>query len=639
MPSLVPITTSSRTIVPLNSSTQSASQFGFGQYQSIGANYGLYGSYAQPQAIGTNHRGISEKSRIIMALKSQILSEVDWALQSLARNSIQPYLQFEEDNFIAQELIQYLYKPYQLVHDKKYCSVNQSTLTHSLDALLTLRNSAQDLSNQQWLSQITGFKKQLIDILKFLSGWFFQPAKKIDELVGFEDQFSETLAYIIDLLEPLTCYYINNSKHDVLFTTLLQILCVTDDKNLFINTLKCVSHLLITWHKNSKGSDEDDENSDDNDTGNNQALDQEEDDTKITNNCVDALTDSQLEHIINTLLVGDNDLNNAVLDFLKMYLFSEALHNDHPNSVKDSQRFRLRHLLQLSTTRANYETLVKQLPLLLVSNLPLSEPVKPQPVPNTILTRRTQHSNAPLAAPELTKDLYRIMLQFPEPARATTWLHCCYEPTTSEEVEVTQISIWKSYETQFQEIWKVDGRDRSPNLHPLLPAVDFIKNVTKAFPNAEAKVLTIRVDGEEQPKKKFIIQGIQPRQFPVSIETGNYEALRSISEISHQEQLTTLSIGHFDSRRFQNFVASESELILSEDNRVFPSHLNSINESSREILEYIIREVLDKEHDLDHVASNIFRLHNSYWLPDLVYANPSLVESGIVNIEWLSYLL
>jgi len=296
-------------------------------------------------------------------------------------------------------------------------------------------------------------------------------------------------------------------------------------------------------------------------------------------------------------------------------------------------------LLQLSTTKANYETLVKQLPLLLVSNLPLAEPTEPQPVPNTILTRRTQYSIAPLAAPELTKDLYRIMLQFPEPARATTWLHCCYEPTTSEEVEVTQISIWKSYETQFQEIWKVDGRDRNPNLHPLLPAVDFIKNVTKAFPNAEAKVLTVQTEGEEQPRKKFIIQGIQPRQFPVSIETGNYEALKSFSETSQQEGVATLPIGHFDSRGFENFVASELELILSAENQVSLSHLNSINETSREILEYIFQEIVEKEHDHDHVASNLFRLHNSYWLPDLIYANPSLVESGIINSKWLQYLL
>ncbi|KAI5969128.1 RSC9 [Candida margitis] len=636
MPSLVPVTANSRTIIPLNGPTSDVPQIGFASYQSIGSNYGLYGSYNQPQTIGSNHRGINERSRIIMALKSGIPSEVDWALMSLARNSIQPYLQFEEETFIAHELIKYLFRPFQLIHDKKYELVDQSMITHSLDALLTLRNSVQDLSNQQWLSQIPSFKKQVIDILKILSGWFFQAGKQIKELVNFEDQFSEALTYIIDLLEPLTCYYINNTKNDVLFNTLFPILLATADKNLFINTLKCISHLLITWHKNAKGSDEEDDGVDNED----QTLDpNDDDDTKVTNNCVDAITDQQLEHIVNTLLVGDNDLNNTVLDFLKMYLFSEALHNDYPNSVKDSQILRLKNLLQLSTTKANYETLIKQLPLLLVSNLALTEPMEPQPVPNTFLTRRTQHSNAPIAAPELTKDLYRIMLQFPEPARATTWLHCCYEPTTGEEVEVTQISIWKSYETQFQEIWKLDGRDRNPNLHPLLPAVDFIKNVTKAFPNAEAKVLSVHTEGEEQPKKKFIIQGIQPRQFPVNIETGNYEALKSYAEISQHEGSTSVPIGHFDSRGFENFVTSQMEVYLSEDNKVSQSQLSSINESSRDILEYVIQEVLEKEHDHDHVASNLFRLHNSYWLPDLVYANPSLVETGIVNGKWLKYLL
>ena len=73
-------------------------------------------------------------------------------------------------------------------------------------------------------------------------------------------------------------------------------------------------------------------------------------------------------------------MNNAVLDFLKMYLFSEALHEKYSSSIKDSQRHRLRKLLQLNTSKATFNTLMKQLPLLLVSDLPLNEPIEEQPV-------------------------------------------------------------------------------------------------------------------------------------------------------------------------------------------------------------------------------------------------------------------
>ena len=113
----------------------------------------------------------------------------------------------------------------------------------------------------------------------------------------------------------------------------------------------------------------------------------------------------------------------------------------------------------------------------------------------------------PTSAPELTEELYKIIVAFPEPIRASTWLHCCYEATMTEQAEVTQISIWKAYETQFQEIWKPNTEGTlNHNYKPLLPAVEFIKNVTKAFPYAEAKVVALpQAPGEENqaPKKSL----------------------------------------------------------------------------------------------------------------------------------------
>ena len=87
----------------------------------------------------------------------------------------------------------------------------------------------------------------------------------------------------------------------------------------------------------------------------------------------------------------------------------------------------------------------------------------------------------PTSAPELTEELYKIVA-FPEPIRASTWLHCCYEATMTEQAEVTQISIWKAYETQFQEIWKPNTEGTlNHNYKPLLPAVEFIKMLRKHF--------------------------------------------------------------------------------------------------------------------------------------------------------------
>ena len=40
---------------------------------------------------------------------------------------------------------------------------------------------------------------------------------------------------------------------------------ITTDRNLFINILKCISHLLIIWDKGAKAKAEEDGNGDDED--------------------------------------------------------------------------------------------------------------------------------------------------------------------------------------------------------------------------------------------------------------------------------------------------------------------------------------------------------------------------------------
>lgn len=634
MPSLVPVSSSSRTTLSLSGATGN---------NSYNNQYGVYGN-GYVQSLGHNHRGIEDMKRIEMSLKSGIDSEIAWALSLLTHMSIQPLIDLEQSPFLGNELIKYFVKPYQLIQEKKFDLLTQDILTFSLDSVLTLRNLSQDLPNQQWLSQIPSFKKNLIELIKFLTNWFYQPGgNQIPQFEKYNNQFAESLNYIVDLLEPLTCYYIDNSKNDTLFNILLNTLMITTDRNLFINILKCISHLLIIWDKGAKAKAEEDGNGDDEDEDLAQEEEGEEE-VKLTNNCIDSISDSQLETIINTLLIADSEMNNAVLDFLKMYLFSEALHEKYSSSIKDSQRHRLRKLLQLNTSKATFNTLMKQLPLLLVSDLPLNEPIEEQPNPSLNLTKRSQYSGVPTSAPELTEELYKIIVAFPEPIRASTWLHCCYEATMTEQAEVTQISIWKAYETQFQEIWKPNTEGTlNHNYKPLLPAVEFIKNVTKAFPYAEAKVVALpQAPGEENqaPKKKFIIKGIQPRQFPVSIDVGNYDALKPMGEATVTEGDESLSIGHMDVKKFHHLLTSGVDNILFADsaNKIAKESLNLINESSHDILEYIILEVLEVA-GIESKESSIFRLYNKYWIPELVYANPSLLEKGIIETTWLKYLL
>ena len=616
---------------------------------------GSVGGYLQHNLIGSGHQGPEMMTRIIMSLKSGIQEEIKWALTSLSQISCtSPSLvNFEKTPYLAHELIGYFIKPFQMMLEKKDLIITQGEMLLSLDSLLSLRNLAQDLVNQQYLSQLKTLKKHLIEVLKIFVHWFYVGDVRSHHLTRFHNQFREGLNYLIDLLEPLSCYYVDNTKNDPLFNQLLFASLHTKDKYLLINIMRILSHLLFIKDTTTKPTEGDNNNNNDE----KQQEELEEELSKTPNNCIDAIEEVHLENIVFFLLIADNELSVATLEFLKQYLSSEALHPSYPTSVKDSQAYRLKKLLQIKSSRAIYQTLIKELPILMVSNLSLNDPSKIPDMPPLSLTKRSQYISVPTVLPLLSKQLYDIIVKFPEPLRATTWLRCCYEPfskaneanviSDSSDVipgEVTQISLWKAYEKQFEEVWQTSKTQANPEWPPLLPAVDFIKNVNSAFPNSEAMVVNLNPESmEQQPKKKFIIKGIQPRQFVVNIDIGNYEALRQKPTPNSDSTLNAdskiLPIGHIDIDKFQHNLNNISDALLAHSSRLRKDlkEVTPINLISHDLLDYIISEVLDNTESDE--LQDLFRLYNSHWLPDLIYSNPSLIENGLVNSKWLKYLL
>lgn len=614
---------------------------------------GLPNGYLQHNLIGSGHQGPEMMTRIIMSLKSGIQEEIEWALTSLSQISCtSPNLvNFEKTPYLAHELINYFIKPFPLIVEKNEAQLTQSDMLLSLDALLSLRNLAQDLTNQQYLSQLKLLKKHLIEALKIFIQWFYIGDMKSYQLNQFHSQFREGFNYLIDLLEPLSCYYIDNTKNDPLFNQLLIASTHTKDKYLLMNIMRVLSHLLFIKDTSARMNDPDL-------TKQQQEEQEEEELGKTPNNCIDAIEEHHLENFVYCLLVADNELSLATLEFLKQYLSSEALHPSCPNSIKESQIYRLKKLLQINSSKLIFHTLIKELPILIVSNLSLNDPLKIPSIPPLSLSKRSQYINVPTILPQLSKQLYEIIVKFPEPLRATTWLRCCYEPfskaneakmvSDSTDVipgEVTQISLWKAYEKQFEEVWQTSKTQPNPEWPPLLPAVDFIKNVNSAFPNSEAMVVNLNAEPQAQPpKKKFIIKGIQPRQFVVNIDVGNYEALRqkpvpNSNSPFKENSNEILPIGHIDEGKFQHNLNSLSESLLSQSPRLKKDlrEITPVNLISHDLLDYIISEVLENTDSKDLL--DLFRVYNSYWLPELIYSNPSLIESGLINSKWLKYLL
>ncbi|KAG7196176.1 Chromatin structure-remodeling complex protein rsc9 [Scheffersomyces spartinae] len=594
--------------------------------------------------IGSGHHGTSVLNRIIMSLQSGLDSEVSWALSYMTQVSCTEPLSIELEvlPYLGTELIKYFVKPFQLIIENKAKDVTHKQLALSLDSLLTLRNLAQDLGNQQWLSQVKTLKKSIVEVLKFFIHWFYQPYKRDFCMVQFDNLFREGFAYLIDLLEPLSCYYIDNSKTDPLFAQLLLTATLTNDKFLLVNILNCLSHLLIIKDGFNSSPEE-------NKTEYNETEDSTPKDIKVLNNVIDTIQESHLQKFVELLLVNDDELTTAVFGFLKQYLLSEAPHPQYSNSIKKSQQARLRKLLQLSSTKSNFSILAKQLPLILLSSLPLSDPNNISKMPPTFLSKRSQYISVPNTVPTLPADLFNVIVRLPEPLRATTWLRCCYEPIYDFNVktidpnvipgEVTQISLWKAYEKQFEDVWQ-DKEKVNPEWLPLLPALEFIRNVNAAFPNSEVMQITVDSPGQP-PKKKFIIKGIQPRQFAVGIDDGNYEAFRHFSDSTTQQGLESgesLPVGHVDMQKFNINLNKVNDSLAANGTQVTENDVSPLNQSAFDLLDLMITNVLETEDNVEDLEA-IFKLHNSHWLPELIYANPCLVDIGLVKGSWFRYLL
>ena len=100
--------------------------------------------------------------------------------------------------------------------------------------------------------------------------------------------------------------------------------------------------------------------------------------------------------------------------------------------------------------------------------------------------------------PNVPQDLMDQFLKYEEPDRSNHWLKAVFEEDA--ESDITQIALWQAYQARFTDY-------TSPSTQ-LLPAAEFIKNVSTIFAGANAQV----VNGVNH---KFIIKGIRPRHAPM----------------------------------------------------------------------------------------------------------------------------
>ncbi|CBY00328.1 hypothetical protein LEMA_P014580.1 [Plenodomus lingam JN3] len=203
-------------------------------------------------------------------------------------------------------------------------------------------------------------------------------------------------------------------------------------------------------------------------------------DLEVTNKLSNVPTKT-LRSICDWLLVEDEDLRIACLDFL--YLFT-----GFPDNVET-----LAHEVDI-------EVVVNQLVRLLQYNAIAYEERRSTP-------KTSKQSNPPETPPKLSAAIIDHLVTLDEPERSSQWLKTCFEEDAVGEI--TQIQLWSAYNAAFQE----SMASNPASFKALMPAKDFITNVSTTFSSASAQVLTVA------GQQKYTIRGIRPRSIPVDPNT------------------------------------------------------------------------------------------------------------------------
>lgn len=200
-----------------------------------------------------------------------------------------------------------------------------------------------------------------------------------------------------------------------------------------------------------------------------------------------------LEKIIDWLMLYDDEMLDACLDFL--YQYTAVVPN-----LENLLKFRL-------TSPEKTESLVRHLARLLshgARKVTYMQTIKPEiKVPCSEEVASLPH------------DLQERFLAVEEPERCYMWLRSLFEEDA--DASITQIAIWTAYQASFSSRLSQMGK-------AMISPADFIRNVNHVWTTAGAQIIR----GPKGENQKFIIKGIRARSRPVDPENGDGEYFRCL---------------------------------------------------------------------------------------------------------------
>lgn len=304
-------------------------------------------------------------------------------------------------------------------------------LTLITEAVLTIRNMMTLLENAANMADFY----PLMDLICIIIGL---PQK---------DSLVELKHLALDIAEQLTPFLTLESS-DPLYKTLLSQM-TSDDRGIILAALRALGRISVNLDATNKLGD---------------------------------VPGPVLQRVANWLLLNDDELTDACLDFLYQYTAVVPNVDNLVRSVSaDALVEHLVRLLSHGARRVNREyALVPE------RKIPARDEIAPMP-----------------------EDLLVEMLKLEEPDRVHRWVKCFFEEDSDSFV--TQLAAWQAYQSAFVGPLKAVGQ-------ALITPADFIRNSTSVYKDSNAQVL--REPGD--PQQKFIIHGLRARPRPLSLDGREY---------------------------------------------------------------------------------------------------------------------
>lgn len=425
-------------------------------------------------------------SRIMLALKSGIKSEVDWAMSLLLKGTYElvDEIQLEQTQGLAETLLIRIDQGIQMLLEQErqvlkevfpengagkqpaakrqkregtyFTAQDSAELESRLDAALVLRNLVLNADNAKYLSRLSFTSEVLCRGLPLYS--------------GLSDKALEMRNYCVELCDAAGQYLAIATEEDPLYKILLGMLS-SDDRAEVLCAVRVLSRVSLNDEQNF------------------------------------LLQDIKPDIVARLALLADpvdSELSAGVCDFLFQY----TTYRKNTTGLVRSDHIRVLISRMLDLLDSGSEPRFERRPIMkAVTRIAPERPGEAKPT----------------GPPDLPQDIVDELLQYPEPQRAIHWMRCSFEEVLNDDV--TQIQLWRSYQARF--IPYINSGPSSvaggPPGRPLLQAADLIKIVNQAYSSAQAMV-TQGPDGQ-----RFIIRNIRFRASPVSISgRRNYHACRWI---------------------------------------------------------------------------------------------------------------